>query len=96
VQCAAVVGYTLTAALNVPELTLDHCGPLVKNLPVLACVAVLWLAHAARPVRVAPHHPSRFAVLNASPFLPVRRCAVAARQGLFRERLGRVPGGPVW
>jgi hypothetical protein len=26
-----------------PELTLDHCGPLVKNLPVLAAVAVLWM-----------------------------------------------------
>ena len=43
-QSAAVIGYTLTAALNMPELTLDHCGPLVKNLPVLAAVLVLWLA----------------------------------------------------
>jgi uncharacterized protein YbjT (DUF2867 family) len=48
VQGAAIVGYTLTAAFNVPELTLDHCGPLVKNLPVLGCVVVLWLAQAAR------------------------------------------------
>ena len=48
VQCAAIVGYTLTAALNVPELNLDHCGPLVKNLPVLGCVVVLWLAQAGR------------------------------------------------
>jgi hypothetical protein len=29
VQSAAVVGYTMTVAVNVPELTLDHCGPLV-------------------------------------------------------------------
>ena len=27
-----------------PELTLDHCGPLVKNLPVLGLVLLLWLA----------------------------------------------------
>jgi uncharacterized protein YbjT (DUF2867 family) len=47
VQSAAVVGYTLTAAFNMPELTIDHCGPLVKNLPVLMAVLVLWMA---RPV----------------------------------------------
>lgn len=43
-QAAAIVGYTLTAAFHMPELTLDHCGPLVKNLPLLAAVAVLWMA----------------------------------------------------
>lgn len=43
-QCAAVVGYTAMAALNMPELTVDHCGPLVKNLPVLGLVVLLWLA----------------------------------------------------
>ncbi len=43
-QCTAVVGYGVTAAIRMPELTLDHCGPLVKNVPVLALVAVLWLA----------------------------------------------------
>ena len=43
-QTAAVLGYTLTAALNLPELIIDHCGPLVKNLPVLAPVLLLWLA----------------------------------------------------
>ena len=51
VQSGAVVGYTLTAAFNVPELTIDHCAPLVKNLPVLGCVVVLWLAEAGRPFR---------------------------------------------
>ena len=51
VQSGAVVGYTLTAAFNVPELTIDHCAPLVKNLPVLGCVIVLWLAEAGRPSR---------------------------------------------
>ena len=48
VQGAAVVGYTATAAFHVPELALDHCGPLIKNLPVLGCVVVLWLAQASR------------------------------------------------
>lgn len=43
-QAVAVLGYTATAALHMPELTLDHCGPLVKNLPVLALVMLLWLA----------------------------------------------------
>jgi uncharacterized protein YbjT (DUF2867 family) len=44
VQAGAVLGYTLTAAWHMPELTLDHCGPLVKNLPVLMAVMVLWMA----------------------------------------------------
>lgn len=53
-QVIAVIGYTTTAALNMPELTLDHCGPLVKNLPVLALLMLLWLATpAAQPGPVA-------------------------------------------
>jgi uncharacterized protein YbjT (DUF2867 family) len=47
VQTAAVLGYTLTAAWFMPELTLDHCGPLLKNLPVLMAVLVLWMAQPA-------------------------------------------------
>jgi DoxX-like family len=47
VQTAAVLGYTLTAAWFMPELTLDHCGPLLKNLPVLMAVLVLWMARPA-------------------------------------------------
>ncbi len=43
-QTAAVVGYTATAAFHMPELTLDHCGPLIKNLPVLALIMMLWCA----------------------------------------------------
>ncbi|MBX3627722.1 MAG: SDR family oxidoreductase [Rhizobacter sp.] len=52
-QVIAVIGYTTTAALNMPELTIDHCGPLVKNLPVLALLTLLWLAapaSVAKPV----------------------------------------------
>jgi uncharacterized protein YbjT (DUF2867 family) len=48
-QVGAVLGYTLTAALNMPELVIDHCAPLVKNLPVLALALLLWLAHGAAP-----------------------------------------------
>jgi uncharacterized protein YbjT (DUF2867 family) len=44
VQMGAVLGYTLTAAFNMPELTIDHCGPLLKNLPLLATLMLLWLA----------------------------------------------------
>ena len=50
-QVSAVIGYTATAAINMPELTIDHCGPLVKNLPVLMAVLLLWLAAPARPRR---------------------------------------------
>jgi uncharacterized protein YbjT (DUF2867 family) len=55
VQIGAVLGYTLTAAINMPELTIDHCGPLLKNLPLLAMLLLLWLATPASPriVRVA-------------------------------------------
>ena len=46
-QAGAIVGYTATAAWHVPALTIDHCGPLAKNVPLLACVVLLWLAHAS-------------------------------------------------
>lgn len=46
-QFGAVFGYTATAAYFVPALTIDHCGPLVKNLPVLGLIVLLWLS---RPV----------------------------------------------
>jgi uncharacterized protein YbjT (DUF2867 family) len=51
VQIGAVLGYTLAAAFNMPELTIDHCGPLLKNLPLLAMLMLLWLG---TPVRVQP------------------------------------------
>ncbi len=63
-QVAAVIGYTVTAAVNMPELTLDHCGPLVKNLPVLALILLLWCA-AAEPAAQARRHGGR-EVLPAS------------------------------
>lgn len=48
-QCGAVAGYTLTAAFNMPELAIDHCGPLIKNLPVLALLAFLWVTQPGGP-----------------------------------------------
>ncbi len=47
VQVAAIAGYTGMAAWHMPELTLDHCGPLVKNVPVLMLVLLLWKADGA-------------------------------------------------
>jgi hypothetical protein len=58
-QVAAVSGYTVTAALNMPELTLDHCGPLVKNLPILALLMLLWLS-APASAAAASHHRARW------------------------------------
>ena len=49
VQLGAIVAYTTTAAFNMPELVMDHCGPLLKNLPVLCAVMLLWLAHGTVP-----------------------------------------------
>jgi uncharacterized protein YbjT (DUF2867 family) len=66
-QAAAIVGYTATAAFNMPELTLDHCGPLVKNLPVLMAVLILWMA--------APLQPKRSAITPATiTAVPSARC----------------------
>lgn len=48
-QAAAIVGYTVAAAVAMPELTLDHCGPLLKNIPLLISALLLWQADAARP-----------------------------------------------
>jgi uncharacterized protein YbjT (DUF2867 family) len=61
VQLVAIAGYTLTAAWHWPQLTIDHCAPLAKNLPLAAAVLVLWLGSATRgddwrsaPARAAP------------------------------------------
>jgi uncharacterized protein YbjT (DUF2867 family) len=57
-QCVAIVGYGVTAAIGMPELTLDHCGPLVKNLPLLAAALLLWLATPiAEPTRRVERRP---------------------------------------
>lgn len=60
-QAVAITGYTVTAAIGVPGLLIDHCGPLVKNAPVLMLVVALWLAEAgqARPARRARREHGR-------------------------------------
>ncbi len=63
VQIGAVLGYTLTAAFNMPELTIDHCGPLLKNLPLLAMLMLLWLTTPATTLQPAPR---RAAAANAT------------------------------
>jgi uncharacterized protein YbjT (DUF2867 family) len=55
-QFAAVAGYTAAASIGMPALLLDHCGPLVKNLPLLALVLLLWFA---APARQKPGPPRR-------------------------------------
>lgn len=69
-QCAAIVGYTATAALHMPELTIDHCGPLVKNLPMLAAVLVLWLSH--RPAQAGTPTATRCATHSRAGSTPAR------------------------
>jgi uncharacterized protein YbjT (DUF2867 family) len=68
VQIGAVLGYTLTAAFHMPELTIDHCGPLLKNLPLLAMLILLWLGTPVRdcrsPVRAEVSKP------RVSPSIP--------------------------
>ena len=68
-QSMAILGYTITAALNMPELTIDHCGPLAKNVPVLALVLLLWQAQGRtvrRALRPAPSPLERTARSSAA------------------------------
>ena len=60
-QATAITGYTVAAAIGVPGLLIDHCGPLLKNAPVLMLVVALWLAQAGRaqPARWARHSASK-------------------------------------
>jgi hypothetical protein len=70
VQCGAVIGYTTAAAFAMPELTIDHCGPLVKNLPVLGLVMVLWIAQ--RPAAAVAMQQRAPAKVNAAQLLRSR------------------------
>ena len=82
VQSGAVVGYTLTAAFNVPELTIDHCAPLVKNLPVLGCVVVALAGRSGPPVASRPQPEARRPAVE-------RRQAVAAVTTTSTRHSGR-------
>jgi uncharacterized protein YbjT (DUF2867 family) len=100
-QCLAVVGYTATAAWNMPALTLDHCGPLVKNVPLLGLILVLWLATPApargsgrlASAKVGPHgstEPAPARGRAARVHQPARRRLFDADRPVLPAR---VPGG---
>ena len=74
-QVVAVLGYTLVAAINMPQLTIDHCGPLVKNLPLLMLVLLLWCA---TPTSATMSPRPRAAQRAASPAVPTKRSAHAS------------------
>jgi uncharacterized protein YbjT (DUF2867 family) len=75
-QCAAIVGYSVTAAFNMPELTIDHCGPLVKNVPLLAAAWLLWMARPheapARPSAAVRREAARVRMSRVSDEAPAR------------------------
>jgi hypothetical protein len=77
VQIGAVLGYTLTAAVNMPELTIDHCGPLLKNVPLLALLLMLWLATPSP----APAPPTR----RVTKTLPSARYSAPAQHAAERR-----------
>jgi uncharacterized protein YbjT (DUF2867 family) len=76
-QIGAVLGYTFTAAWHMPELTIDHCGPLLKNLPLLALLFTLWLATPVRP-RVGAGARAQRASAEAAPATPAATSAASA------------------
>lgn len=43
-QCALVGGYTIVIAIALPEFLVHPFGPIVKNIAVLLCLAMLALA----------------------------------------------------
>jgi hypothetical protein len=48
-QLALIAGYTLLVTLFLPEFWLHPYGPISKNLPILAAIALLWALE--RPMR---------------------------------------------
>ena len=81
-QAAAIVGYTTMAAIHVPELTLDHCAPLVKNVPLLAAVLLLWLAVPARVPTTGGGVRQRQAAAKGQ----LQTTGVASAQAVFRSQ----------
>jgi hypothetical protein len=84
-QAAAVIGYTLTAAISVPALTIDHCGPLAKNLLVWMCIALLWLAEAGGALR-RPAQTSMLATRSALPSMKARRGSTSSPISIVKTR----------
>ena len=89
VQAGAVLGYTLCAAVNVPQLTIDHCGPLAKNALLLASIAILWLDAAGRPARrdgPAIPQTSMFATRSALLSMKLRRGSTSSPISIVKTR----------
>jgi nucleoside-diphosphate-sugar epimerase len=57
-QFGVLLGYTTVAAYLLPELTLAHCLSLVKNLPVLGLIMLLWLSRPVQNSTVPAHAPA--------------------------------------
>ena len=87
VQIGAVLGYTLSAAVNVPQLTIDHCGPLAKNALLLASISILWLDVAGRPGRrAASDQTSMFATRSALLSMKLRRGSTSSPISIVKTR----------
>ena len=67
---ASVIGLTLTATALLPALWLHPIGPLSKNLPILAILAVLW-RRMNRPLLVAPGLPPALKMTTTQLTLPL-------------------------
>lgn len=48
-QCALVAGYTVLITLFLPEQWLHPYGPISKNLPIMALIALLWALEPRQP-----------------------------------------------
>jgi hypothetical protein len=47
-QLLLIAGYTLLITVFLPEYWLHPYGPISKNLPLMAAIALLWAAEPAR------------------------------------------------
>ena len=52
-QIALIGGYTVLITFFLPEQWLHPYGPISKNLPVLACIGLLWALEANAKARRA-------------------------------------------
>ena len=87
VQVGAVLGYTLCAAVNVPQLTIDHCGPLAKNALLIASIAILWLDAAGRSDgNIGADQTSMFATRNALLSMKLRRGSTSSPISMVKTR----------
>ena len=49
-QFALIAGYTVLVTLFLPEYWLHPYGPISKNLPIMAVIALLWALEPRRPL----------------------------------------------